>query len=93
MPCVNNVVLVQDLALFVKNLEVKESKCIAEKKVSKDFDSVADEAKLVSLFKEFDEQKDDGGDGVDREGQKFEDDLAMILCSFDQTVGSEKDSQ
>jgi hypothetical protein len=41
---------------------------VAEEEVGENFDDVADEVEFVAFLEEFEEEEDEGGCGVDREG-------------------------
>ena len=61
-------ILLDDLSLFFEDPSMEKGKGIAEKKVGKYLNDESYKVELVAFFKKFDEEKDDGCNGVDRQG-------------------------
>ena len=72
---------------------MQKGKGIAEEKVGKYLDDKSYKVELVAFFKKFDEEEDDGCNGVDRKWQKFESYLSMESGSFDEAIGGEENSE
>ena len=61
-------VLLDCFSLLFEDPSMEKGKGIAEEKVGKYLNDESYKIELVAFFKKFDEEKDDGCDGVDRQG-------------------------
>jgi hypothetical protein len=48
---------------------VHDGECIAKEKIGENFNGVAHHLELITLLEQFDEEKDQGGDCIDGQGQ------------------------